>query len=250
MASTSPYEEEAAFHLYMLFHYGSDQDQLPFSFGPQNSRNFPVRCVTECLDLKALPSNASALDLGCAVGRSTFELARHCKRVVGVDNSRRFIDAAQQLYTSGTLEYFVAEEGMKRSVRKAERPKDLSKDSVKFRCCDAMDLLQEPSKYDVILAANLICRLPDPITFLKELPNLLEKNGQLILTSPYSWLEEYTNKALWLQSTEGENPLDAIKTLFGKRMVLQRAFNMPFLIREHLRKYQWGVAETSLWRFV
>ena len=95
------YERDEILNTYLLFHYGSNQDQLPFSFGPQNSLHFPVRCVTECVDLKALPANAAAIDLGCAVGRSSFELARHCKRVLGIDSSHLFIETAKQLQTKG-----------------------------------------------------------------------------------------------------------------------------------------------------
>ena len=40
---------------------------------------------------------ARGLDLGCAVGRSTFEMARHCRETTGVDFSRSFIQAAETL---------------------------------------------------------------------------------------------------------------------------------------------------------
>jgi 2-polyprenyl-3-methyl-5-hydroxy-6-metoxy-1,4-benzoquinol methylase len=38
-----------------------------------------------------------ALDLGCAVGRSSFELTRYFDRVVGLDYSARFIQVAHIL---------------------------------------------------------------------------------------------------------------------------------------------------------
>lgn len=38
-----------------------------------------------------------ALDVGCAVGRSSFEMARACHEVVGVDFSQKFVDAAVAL---------------------------------------------------------------------------------------------------------------------------------------------------------
>lgn len=40
--------------------------------------------------------------------------------------------------------------------------------------------------------------MPDPAAFLRSVGNFLEKGGLLILTSPYSWLEEYTPKDLWV----------------------------------------------------
>jgi len=41
---------------------------------------------------KAGAKMGRALDLGCAVGRSSFELAREYQEVVGIDISQTFID--------------------------------------------------------------------------------------------------------------------------------------------------------------
>ena len=66
--------------------------------------------MTECLDPQSLPAGRRALDLGCAVGRSTFELARFCE-VIGIDYSARFIEAANVLRAAGEIEYRRADEG-------------------------------------------------------------------------------------------------------------------------------------------
>lgn len=58
---------------------------------------------------EGLPSRA--LDIGCAVGRSTFELAREFEEVVGVDFSSAFIAKCQQLKISGKSEYTLTVEG-------------------------------------------------------------------------------------------------------------------------------------------
>ncbi len=73
---------------------------------------------------------------------------------------------------------------------------------------------------------------------------LLAPAGQLIVTSPYSWLEEFTPRTQWLK---GVNGLDALKNILNQHFSLKKAFDMPFLLREHLRKYQWGVSQASLW---
>ena len=242
LQTPSLYETDALLNQYLLFHYGNPNDLMPFSFGPQNSLHFPIRCVTECLDLSALPKQAKGLDLGCAVGRSSFELARHCQHVLAVDNSKSFIAAAQHLQKTGRLEYFIAEEGKRQSRRLAEIPNGITSDRVTFKCCDVMELAQHPIAYDVVLAANLICRLSEPDAFLFLLPHLVAPEGQLILTSPYSWLEEFTPRSSWLGTLEG------IQNFLAPSFSLQRTIELPFLIREHLRKYQWGVAQASIWK--
>ena len=52
-----------------------------------------------------------ALDIGCAVGRSTFELAKKFNQVIGIDFSHGFINAANKLKTYGKLPYTVQTEG-------------------------------------------------------------------------------------------------------------------------------------------
>jgi putative 4-mercaptohistidine N1-methyltranferase len=246
----SHYETDIILNEYLLFHYGTHEDQLPFPFGPKNSLHFPIRCVTECLDVDSLPSQAVALDLGCAVGRSSFELARYCEHVVAVDNSHIFISTAKHLQEKGRIEYKIIEEGAKPALRIAKLPEKIDPTRVHFRCCDAMNLFQEPVRFHVVLAANLLCRLPHPASFLKQLPSLVEIGGQLILTSPYSWLEEFTPKSHWLGegSLDQKTHLKCIKDIFMGYFELERSFDMPFLMREHLRKYQWGVAQASTWK--
>ena len=211
-------------------------------FGPLNSLHFPVRCVTECLETKTLPQNARALDLGCAVGRSSFELSKYCSSVVAVDYSSAFIDAAQEIQQTGRFEYCIAEEGTRRSLRTARLPKGVIAERVLFVCADVMEFAQTSDHYDVVIVANLLCRLPHPLEFLRALPKLVSPQGQLILTSPYSWSEEYTPRASWL------NALDSLQEILGDYFALQRFFDMPFLIREHYRKFQWGVAQATIWK--
>ncbi|MCK7502526.1 MAG: SUMF1/EgtB/PvdO family nonheme iron enzyme [Comamonadaceae bacterium] len=62
------------------------------------------------LAITACPT-AKALDVGCAVGRASFELARGYREVLGVDLSRAFIDAADTLRRDGELRYFRKDEG-------------------------------------------------------------------------------------------------------------------------------------------
>ena len=55
-----------------------------------------------------------------------------------------------------------------------------------------MDLRSDLGDFDVVVMANLICRLPDPRSCLERVPSLVRPGGQLIITSPYTWMEEYT----------------------------------------------------------
>jgi SAM-dependent methyltransferase len=65
---------------------------------------------------------------------------------------------------------------------------------VKFVVGDACNLSPALGKFNLIFGGNLVDRLPNPAAFLTSVGNFLEPNGILVLTSPYSWLEEYTPK--------------------------------------------------------
>jgi putative 4-mercaptohistidine N1-methyltranferase len=243
MRSDAFYETEAALSQYLFFHYGDEGDLMPYLFEPRNSLHFPVRCVTECLETKTLPHNARALDLGCAVGRTSFELTRHCANVVAIDYSSAFIAAAEEIQQSGRFEYSIVEEGAQRALRTARLPDGVFANRVQFVCADVMEFATVHESYEVVLAANLLCRVSNPLAFLRILPKLVSPQGQLILISPYSWLEEYTPRALWLKTA-----LDSLQEALGEYFDLQRFFDMPFLIREHYRKFQWGVAQATIWK--
>ena len=99
---TNPYESDQLLAEYLLFHYGADDEILGKLPGPREALSFPRRSVSELIG--PMQRDARALDVGCAVGRATFELARYAASVTGIDFSARFIAAAQELKNSGSCE--------------------------------------------------------------------------------------------------------------------------------------------------
>ena len=248
----NPYETDKLVAEYLLFHYGEPHEVLPWDFGPESALNYAVRCVSKCADIASLPQNARALDVGCAVGRSTFELARHCTEVIGIDYSRRFIEVAAALASSGTFPYERTDEGALTTKLTARVPAEIARDRATFEHGDAQALRAMLGSFDVVLAANLIDRLVEPARFLARLPELVKGGGQLVLTSPYTWLEDFTPRANWLGGfTAGDarrSTLDGLSAALSAHFDLISTRDLPFLIREHARKFQWSVAQASIWR--
>jgi putative 4-mercaptohistidine N1-methyltranferase len=207
--------------------------------------------VTECVDGGRLPVDARALDLGCAVGRSSFELARSCVEVIGIDASTRFIEVAGRLQRDGAIDYARPEEGDLTLPTHATVAPDILRDRVRFETGDAMRLRADLGAFDVVLMANLIDRLSDPRACLERLPALVKPGGRLVITSPYTWLTEYTPRENWLGGFERDGhpvrTFDTLKQVLSPEFRFVRAKDMPFLIREHARKFQWSVAEASIW---
>lgn len=246
----NPYESARLVEEYLLFHYGQPSEILPWEFGPRGALDFPVRCVSELLDVERLPKEACALDVGCAVGRSSFELARYCTRVLGVDFSHALIEAAQAMQREGKVRSGYTIEGKLREECVLAVPEGVDRSRVEFQQGDAMNLPAEIGEFDVVLAANLICRLSRPRLFLERLPGLVKKGGQLLLCTPWTWLEEFTPEAEWLGARRRGDVKshEALKVILEPDFELVQEKALPFLIREHQRKYQWGVSHGSAWR--
>ncbi len=246
------YETDRAVAEYLLFHYGSREQTLSYDGGPVGALEFPVRCVTECVETSLLAAEACALDLGCAVGRASFELARICSRVVAIDYSKRFIAVAGLLRATGKMDFSFVEEGEITCTGTARVPEEIDRERVAFEEGDATDLRADLGTFDVVLMANLIDRLAEPLRCLRRLPQLVKPRGQLIIISPYTWMTEFTPRENWLggygRAGQPFRTLEALREILAPDFEWVSAKDLPFLIREHARKYQWSVAEASIWR--
>ncbi len=243
----NPYESDKLLSEYLLFHYGNEETIFAGLPGPSYALNFAERLVNELIDPTIVPSGAQALEVGCAVGRSAYELTRYVEKVQALDFSHRFIEAANALKPDGTLATQIAVEGEVTADFVATVPAGLRRDAVHFFQGDASALSANLGTFDVVLAANLICRLPDPKPFFDRLPSLVKPGGQLLLTTPFTWLEEFTPKANWIGGTIEKRSFTALEELLSPHFELSLKRDLPFVIREHARKFQYSVALGSRW---
>ena len=243
---SSNYETDKLLSEYAEFHYGDTYFDVP---------NFSKALAEIAIAAMGDRPAHKAFDLGCASGRSTFELARHFDHVTGVDFSARFIGQGVQLAQQGILRYTLADEGELVSYKErtlAGLGLEHVKDKVEFFQGDACNLKPIQTGYDLILAANLIDRLYDPAKFLNIIHERINTGGLLMITSPYTWLEEHTKKEDWVggYKRDGENftTLDGLKEALGKHFkLIQGPQAVPFVIRETKRKYQHTLAEATIW---
>lgn len=238
------YESPKLLAEYLLFHYGTAEEILPpdrtWPAGMVAALNFPSR-TTACFS----PGTARrGLDLGCAVGRSTFEMARTCDHVTGIDFSQSFIRAAETLRLGNPLEYERHDEGRQHTRLLARPPAGIPAERLVFLQGDAMNLPHDLGSFDRVHAANLLCRLPDPKRLLDRLPALVTPGGELVLATPCTWLEEFTPSENWPPG----NTLDWLQASLTPAFSLLRQTEEPFLIRETARKFQWTTSLVTVWR--
>ena len=259
-ASGQVYEDPQMLNDYLLLHYGAAEEQMPYPFGPRDAVEFPVRCAAWLLDAARDygEPTGKALEVGCAVGRASFELAREYREVLGVDLSRAFINAADALRRDGELRYFRKDEGQLGATRNAMVDPAIDRSRVSFRQTDACSLPAELMDFDAVLLANLLCRLPSPKALLGRLGGprgLVKPGGLLAIFSPYSWLEAFTPPEAWLGGYEQDGQPVTSAAALGKFLTaegfeLLREADVPLVIREHARKYQYIVTHALLWRRV
>ncbi len=237
-----PYETAQYLQEYLLLHYGRPGELCGFPFVPRGWLRFHERLREEYLLPIHPRAHGHGLDLGCAVGRFTFELGRVLDHVLGLDRSRLFIRTARQMAKHQALDARVKDTGARFRLCRLALPKALRRGRVEFRVGDALELAAFPDgAFQIISAINLVDRLPRPRQFLLQLPRLLPPGGQLLLASPFTWLAQYTPPKEWLTSQQ-------VQALLHPYFRVARHGDLPLLIREHRRKYQLIVAE--VWTFI
>ena len=243
---TSHYETDKFLSEYAEFHYGDVYFDVP---------NFSQALADLAIRAMGNKPARTALDLGCAVGRATFELARHFEQVTGIDFSARFIGLGTHLAQQETLRYTLVDEG-DLVIYKERKLADLGLaehcKKVEFFQGDACNLKPMLSGFDLILAANLIDRLYSPAKFLSSVHERLNPGGILLLSSPYTWLAEHTKHEEWIggfkKNGERFTTLDGLKEILGLHFrLVEGPLAVPFVIRETSRKFQHTLSEVTIW---
>mgnify|MGYP000105371266 CR=1 FL=1 len=243
---SSNYENDKMLSEYAEFHYGDSYFDVV---------NFPQALAELAVTAMGDKPKGKALDLGCAVGRASFELAKSFDKVTGIDFSARLINLGVQLQEQGVIRYSIADEGELVLYREQQLAQlgfaDIA-NKVEFLQGDACNLKPLFKAYDLVLAANLIDRLYNPALFLSTIHQRINAGGILLLASPYTWLEEHTNKEDWVGGfkKDGENftTMHGLKALLAEHFELKTGpLSVPFVIRETSRKFQHSLSEVTIW---
>ena len=133
------YESSRAVNEYLYFHFGDI-----FTSDLQQALNFPQRCAQICgkliKDNKKIDSNLRVLDVGCAVGGTTFQLSKYFDQAVGIDFSHHFIDTANKMKDLRTLQFSILKQGKLFEKHQATLASDIDSSKISFFQGDACNL--------------------------------------------------------------------------------------------------------------
>lgn len=252
LTSCSKYENQHILNQYLLLHFGNDKDTLTHSSLSEDLVDFPKRCA-QLLCEKVREQSGEfnrVLDLGCAVGGASFELAKHFSNVVGIDLSESFIATANKIKREGFIEFDRKDEGNLCTRLNYQIDKKIDRNKIQFQTGDACALPSNLGQFDAVLLANLLCRLPNPKLCLEQFTGtngLLRPGGLLVFTSPYSWLNEFTSEKFWLGG-HSKNSAAGLHEILSNQFDLIFEDDLPFIIREHARKFEYIIPHATVWR--
>lgn len=231
---------------YTWDHYG-DQDPAESTSGPRPGSM--IRVLQRGLELAGLTSTNSGpiLDVGCSVGRSTFELAEKLDcPVLGIDLNFPMLRLAGRVLREGVVKYPRRRVGIVYDQR--EFPVSFpNSDQVDFWACDATALPFVGNQIAAAISMNLLDCVHSPLELLASLASVLKKDGPAVIACPYDWSSAATSMEGWLggHSQRGPDagasePLlrsllspDHPQSLHSLRLIAEE--NCPWHVRMHDR---------------
>ncbi len=200
------------------------------------------------LDLGSPFPDGPVLDLGCAVGRATFELADRLERLaVGVDLGAAFLRTAARVLQRGEVLYPQRRVGLVYDRRRFALALPAAS-RVDFWAADAAGLPFADGRFAAVFALNLLDCVASPVAVLGEIARVLLPGGRAVLAVPYDWSPAATPFTGWLgghsQRGEGEGASEPLlRTLLtpgghpaapGLRLIAER-HALPWQVRLHER---------------
>jgi SAM-dependent methyltransferase/uncharacterized protein YbaR (Trm112 family) len=181
---------------YCFAHYGDlDAEQ---SFREQQGAGAIAGVLEKSLALLNEKINGCLIDIGCSVGRTTFELARRSEGLVlGVDLNFGMLKVAKGIIEQGRVTYPLRREGIVYERRSFPvNFENLSR--LDFWVCDAVSL---PFSNDVFSGAasfNVLDCLWSPHEHLREISRILLPQAKAIVSTPFDWSANVTPIEAWL----------------------------------------------------
>lgn len=192
-------------------------------------------------------ASGAALDVGCAVGRMTLELAASGGFALGIDRSWPFIRLARTLAREGHLEFALTEEGQLSNSRTIRLPERLHDVPAEFLVADALALPFPKSFFRRTASLNLVDKLPEPRRHLDELDRVAATDtATLLVSDPYSWSQNITSPDRWLGGTaEGHwagRGSDNLRRILTRDCTpawqVTQEETVPWIIRNHVRHFE------------
>lgn len=156
------------------------------------------RCLARLLAMAGPAPASRVLDLGCAAGRTSFDLAAHCPDalVLGLDRNLALLRLARRA-GEGVVSYPRRRIGLVYDRRRFPVAAEGAA-RVDFWACDALALPFVPGAADLAAALNLLDCVAEPRRLLAGLAEAVRPGGRVLLATPYDWSTRATPVETWI----------------------------------------------------
>jgi SAM-dependent methyltransferase/uncharacterized protein YbaR (Trm112 family) len=150
------------------------------------------------MQLLTRPPTGVWLDIGCSLGRGSFELAKLSgDLVVGLDLNFSMLRMAQKIRRSNRVEYHSRRVGLVFDSHDYPLP-DYPAHQVGFWCADVSILPFPGGTFAGALCMNMLDCVPSPLGLLFELGRVTLPSSESILCTPFDWAAGATEPAAWI----------------------------------------------------
>ncbi|MCB9548837.1 MAG: methyltransferase domain-containing protein [Myxococcales bacterium] len=188
---------------YAWDHYADLDPQEPAS---EPRPGAVIRTLDRGLELLGGVPEGPAIEIGCSVGRTSFEMAaRHRGLVLGVDVNVSMIRLAARVLVEGEVRYPRRQVGIvfERRTLPARFP---DADRVDFWIADALALPFADATFALAVSLNVLDCVPAPYAFLGEIARVLAGGGGAVLSTPYDWSPGATPVEAWIGGHSQRGP--------------------------------------------
>ncbi len=181
---------------YAWDNYG-DLDPAESIAGPAQP-NGVGRCLHVGLQQLESRLDAPTLDIGCAVGRSSFELADTASQLVlGIDTNASMLRLAQRILQDGTVSY------PRRRIGIVYDRREFAVDfpamaRVDFWAASGMSLPFRSDTFGLIVGLQVLDSVSSPHELLRGIASVLKAGGSAVLATPYDWSPGATPIEAWI----------------------------------------------------
>lgn len=140
----------------------------------------------------------AVLDVGCSVGRTTYELAQHHECLaLGVDVNPGMLRTASRGLRDGVVNFPLKRVGLVYDECRIPIPFE-DRENVDFWACDALDLPFPAGTFTGGTCLNTLDSVPSPAGLLQSLGRVFADEAILHFACPYDWSSAVTPVESWI----------------------------------------------------
>lgn len=192
-------------------------------------------------------ANGPVVDLGCAVGRTTFELAVETNQLVlGIDLNVAMLRTASAVLREGRIRYPLRRVGVVYDEQDFPHQFEQS-DNVDFWACDVTNLPFSDATFSACVSLNTLDSVASPLGLLHSIARVLEPHSAARIACPYDWTASVTQMQGWIgghsqRADHGGRSESVLQQILSNRTelsqhleIVQECQDIPWTVRVHDR---------------